>query len=300
MTETKYIWLNGKLIAWKDANTHIMTHTLHYGSGAFEGIRFYETKNGPAIFRLKEHVDRLFATAEMIKMKIPFTKKQIFDAIVLTVKNNKIKSGYIRPICYFGYGLMGLDTSKCTVDVAIACWPWGAYLGDEALKHGIKTKISTDHKRVFGPLNKAKINGNYYNSSLAKFEAKNEGYEECIMLDDRGFIAEATGENLFIIKNSVIITPKEGSILLGITRNSLMTIAKDLGYKVVEKNITKKDLLSADEAFLCGTAAELTPIQSINGKKLKRIDITLKIQKAYFDIVRGENKKYFKWLTVVK
>ncbi len=300
MTKTKYIWLNGKLILWEKATTHVLTHTLHYGSGAFEGIRFYETKNGPAIFRLKEHVDRLFDSAEAIKMKIPFTRKAISDAIVLTIKKNKIKSGYIRPIVYFGYGQMGLDTTNCSVDVAVMCWPWGSYLGDEAMKNGIKVKISSEYKRIFGPLNTAKVTGNYFNSSLAKLEAKREGYEECLMLDDKGLLAEATGENLFIVKNGKILTPEGGSILLGITRNSLIKIARDLGYEVIEKKLTKKDLMSADEAFLCGTAAELTPVQSVDGKKLKRIDIALKIQKAYFEIVRGENKKYMKWLTMVK
>ncbi len=297
--KTEKIWMNGSLINWGSAQTHVLTHTLHYGSGVFEGIRCYHTSHGTAIFRLQEHVDRLFASALAIRMTIPFTKKQIFDAIVETVRVNKLKSGYIRPVCYFGYGQVGLDTSACKVEVAVACWPWGAYLGEEALRNGVKVCISKEFKRYHGRLNTAKINGNYYHSSLAKREANDRGYNECLMLDDLGNVAEATSENLFMIKGKTLITPPKGSILLGITRDSIMTIAKDLKLKVVEKTLKPKDLLSADEVFFTGTAAEVTPINSIDGKKIKRISIALDLQKAYFDIVNGKNKKYMKWLTVV-
>jgi branched-chain amino acid aminotransferase len=297
--ETGKIWMNGKFVPWKDAKVHVLTHTLHYGSGAFEGIRAYKTDKGTAIFRLHEHVDRLFNSASAINMKIPYTKKEIFDAIVQTVKVNKVSSCYIRPICFFGYGQVGLDTTQCNVEVAIICFPFGAYLGEEALKKGIKVTITKNFKRYYGPLNKAKIDGNYYHSSLAKVEGKKLGFDETIMMDDRNFVSEATGENLFIIEDDALITPREGSILLGITRDSVMTLAKDLKLSVREQDITKDDLLNADEAFLTGTAAEVTPINSVDGKKLKRIDIALKLQKLYFDTVMGKNKKYEKWLTVV-
>ena len=298
--ESEKIWMNGKFIPWKEAKVHVLTHTLHYGGGVFEGIRCYQTQKGTAIFRLKEHVDRLFNSASAIKMKIPYSKEQIFNAIIQTVKTNKLKSGYIRPICYFGYGQVGLDTSKCDVDVAVICWPWGAYFSEEMLKKGIKTMISKTTKRYHGLLNKAKINGNYYHSSIAKLEAQENGYDEAIMMDDRNLVSEGTGENLFIIKNGVLITPREGSILIGITRDSIMTLAKEMGIKVVEKDITKENLINADEAFLTGTAAEVTPVNSVDGKRLKKIDISLKLQKAYFDVVTGKNKKYEKWLAFIK
>lgn len=296
--ETEKIWMNGKFVNWNDAKVHVLTHTLHYGSGVFEGIRCYHTDKGTAIFRLQEHVDRLFNSASAIRMKIPFSKEEIFKAIVETVNVNKLKAGYIRPVCYFGYGQIGLDTSKCPVEVAILCIPFGTYLGEENLKRGIKVKI-TSMKRYHGPLNKAKINGNYYHSSLAKREANDAGYDEGIMMDDRGYVAEATGENLFLIKNDVLITPSEGSILMGITRDSVMTLAKEMGMKIVEKNVSKDELYDCDEAALSGTAAEVTPINSVDGRKLKRIDLMLKLQKAYFDVVNGKNEKYMKWLTLV-
>ncbi len=297
--ETEKIWFNGKFVKWKDAKIHVLTHSLHYGSGVFEGIRCYHTEKGPAIFRLKEHVNRLFASGEILNLKIPYSKDEIFKAIVETVKVNKVESCYIRPIVFFGYGEVGLNTKNCKVDVAVICFPFGTYLGEEALKKGVRLCISS-YKRYNGPLNKAKICGNYYHSSLAKVDALDRKYDEAIMMDDRGYVAEATGENLFIIKNGVLITPSPGSILLGITRDSIMTIAKDLGMEVREQNITKEELYNADEAMLTGTAAECTPINSVDSHNLKRIDIALKLQKAYFDVVNGKNKKYEKWLTVVK
>jgi branched-chain amino acid aminotransferase len=298
--KTEKIWFNGNLLNWDDSKIHVLTHTLHYGSGTFEGIRCYHTSKGHAIFRLKEHVDRMFNSAEMIKMKIPYSREEIMKAIIETVKVNKVQSCYIRPIAYFGYGEMGLLTKNCKVDVAIACWPWGTYLGEEALRNGIKMMISKNYKRYHGPLNKAKICGNYYHSSLAKLEALDSGYDEALMMDDQGYVAEATGENLFLIKDGNLITPPAGSILMGITRDSIITLAREMGMKVIEKNIKKEDLYGADEAFLTGTAAECTPINSVDGKKMKRIDVALKLQKAYFDVVNGKNKKYMNWLTVVK
>ena len=297
--KTEKIWLNGRFVEWDHAQTHVLTHTLHYGSGVFEGIRCYKTSHGTAIFRLQEHVDRLFNSATAINMKIPFTKEEVFKAITETVRVNKLESGYIRPVAYFGYGQVGLDTTDCNVDVAIICFPMGAYLGEDAIKNGIKVMVSKQYKRYFGPLNKAKINGNYYHSSLAKVESKKAGYAECIMLDDRNFVSEATGENLFIIQEGAVVTPKEGSILMGITRASVMQIARDLGIEVREQDLTRDDIMNADEAFFTGTAAEVTPINSIDGHKLKRINIASTLQKAYFDIVNGKNEKYMKWLTVV-
>lgn len=298
LQKSSKIWMNGKFVDWDKANTHVLTHTLHYGSGVFEGIRCYNTEKGPAIFRLKEHVERMFNSAKLVNIKIPYSEDEMINAIVETVKINKLNACYIRPIAYFGYGEMGLNTKPCKVDVAIAVWPWGAYLGEKALKEGIRMMISRQ-KRNFGYLNKAKITGNYHHSSIAKAEALDSGYEEALMLDDRGFVAEATGENLFFIKGDNLVTPKEGSILMGITRDSIMAIAKDLGMKVVEKDVTKEELFSADEVFLTGTAAEVTPVKSINDYEFLKPNKSLELQKRYFEIVNGKNKKYEKWLTFV-
>jgi len=296
MKKTDYIWMDGQLLHWDNATTHILTHTLHYGAGVFEGIRCYNTKKGPAIFRLKEHVDRLFNSADLLKIKIPFTKEQIIDGIKETIKLNKLKACYIRPIVYYGYGVMGLNPERAPVNVAIAVWPWGTYLGEEGLKKGIKVKISS-YKRVPGILNQAKICGNYFNSILSKQEALESGFEEAIMFDTDDYLAEGSGENLFIVKNNKILTPKLNSVLKGITRDSVLQIAKDLGYETEEKDITREELLEADEAFFTGTAAEVTPIRRIDEKILgKRGIITEKIQAKFFEIVNGENDEYSNWL----
>lgn len=291
------IWMNGDFVDWDEANIHVLTHTLHYGSGVFEGIRCYNTEKGPAVFRLKEHVDRLFDSANVLNIKIPYTKEEIIKVILETIKINKLTAGYIRPIVYFGYSEIGLNTKNCKIDVAIAVWPWGTYFGEEAVKNGIKTKISSQ-KRNYGYLNKAKITGNYYNSSIAKVDALNTGYDEAIMLDDKGFVAEGTGENLFMIKNNVLITPAEGSILIGITRDSILQIAKNLGIETKEENITEEQLKDADEVFLVGTAVEVIPIKSIDNKELT-IDVSLKLQQVYFDAVNARDEKYSHWLTFV-
>lgn len=301
INKTEKIWLNGRFIDWEKANTHILTHTLHYGAGVFEGIRFYETSRGPAIFRLNEHVDRLFNSAEIIKIKIPFTKEEIMNAIKETVKINKLKSGYIRPIVFYGYGVMGLNPKGAPVDAAIAVWPWGAYLGEDGLKSGIKAMVS-NYVRTTGILNNAKICGSYYVSVLAKLEALNAGYQEAIILDDKENIAEGSGENIFIVKENRLKTPPLGAILPGITRNSVIEIAKELGYKIKEQHFRKNELYSADEVFLTGTAAEITPINEIDGNEIglgRRGPITEKIQKKFFSIVHGNEKNYLKWLSFV-
>ncbi len=298
MEKVEFIWMDGQLLPWNHATTHILTHTLHYGAGVFEGIRCYNTEKGPAVFRLKEHVDRLFNSAEMLKIKILFTKEQISDAIKQTIAENNLDACYIRPIVYYGYGVMGLNPEGSPVNISIAVWPWGTYLGEEGLEKGIKVKIS-EHKRVPGKINQAKICGNYFNSILAKTDALDSGFDEAIMFDTDNFAAEGSGENLFIIKNNKVITPKLNSVLKGITRDAILKIAKDLGYETQEKDITKQELLEADEAFFTGTAAEVTPIRQIDDKVIgegKRGPVTEKIQTKFFDIVNARDENYLDWL----
>jgi len=299
MITTPYIWKNGKFIKWAKAQTHVLTHTLHYGAGVFEGIRFYETKKNIAIFKLKEHVDRLFFSAKAIGMELPYTKQQIQKAIIETVKKNKLKSGYIRPLAYYGYGKMSIATKNIPIDVIIATWGWGSYLGDKAVKVKISpfSRINPE-STVIG----AKIVGHYSNSILASMDARNDGYHEAILLDKDGYIAEGPGENIFMVKNAVIYTPSLGSILPGITRNSVIELAKDLNYKVVEGKITPAELKKADEAFFTGTAAEISPISHINKSKMKfeKGPITLRLKDEFMKIVHGKNKDYKVWLTPVK
>jgi len=301
LEETKYIWMNGKMVAWKDATTHFLTHTLHYGGGVFEGIRAYETDKGPAIFRLEEHIKRLFYSASILGMKIPFTEKEIFDATVKTVKENEVKSCYIRPLAYYGYGKMGIDTTGAKVDIGIAVWPWGAYLGKEGVENGVGIKISPFLRPSSDSMpTNAKVTGNYANSIMAKMDAINTGYADALLLDRDGNIAECSGENMFFVKKGVLITPTTKNCLKGITRESVMEIARDIGMKVVEKTVTKKQMFEMDEAFMTGTAAELTPVASVDKKKIgngKPGPFTKKIQGIYFGAVRGTEKKYVKWLT---
>jgi branched-chain amino acid aminotransferase len=304
LEETKFIWMNGKMVPWKEANVHFLTHTLHYGGGVFEGIRAYETDKGPAIFRLEEHIKRLFFSASVIGMKMPYTEKQLFDATVKTVKDNELKSGYIRPLAYFGYGKMGLATTGATVDVGIAVWPWGAYLGKEGVENGVAIKISPFLRPSSDTMpTNAKVTGNYANSIMAKMDAVNAGYADALLFDRNGNVAECSGENIFFIKKGVLITPTTENCLDGITRKSIMEIAKDLGMKVEERNITKKEMFEMEECFMTGTAAELTPVSSIDKKSIGKGTVgpnTKKIQEIYFGAVRGKEKKYTKWLTFVK
>ncbi len=297
--EVSKIWMNGKLVDWKDAKVHILIHALHYGSGVFEGIRCYNTVNGPAVFRLMEHIERLLNSAKIYKMKIPYSTDELCNAVKDVIKANNLNECYIRPIAYRGYGEMGLNPLNNPVDVSIAVWPWGTYLGEDGLKNGIRTMISSFQRISPNILpSSAKATGQYINSILAKMEAIDAGYDEAIMLDFRGFVSEGPGENLFIVKNGKIYTPPEhASILPGITRDSIITIANDLGYDVNEIDITRGMLYTADEAFFTGTAAELTPIQEIDGRKIKKPwTITRKLQDIFFSTVKGEYKKYDYWL----
>jgi len=294
--------MDGKLVPWGEANVHVLTHTLHYGLGLFEGIRCYKGKGGSAIFRLEEHVDRLFDSAHIFQLEMPFTKKQITDAIIKTVRANKLDECYIRPLVYIGYGQMGIYV-KGPVNVAIAAWPWGAYLGDEGLEKGIKVRVSSyTRHHVNIAMTRAKITGVYYNSQLAKHEAKAAGCDEALLLDPEGYVAEGSGENVFIVRNGVIKTTPLTSILEGITRDSVMTLARDMGMTVVEQRFTRDEVYIADEAFFTGTAAEVTPIRELDGRLIgggKPGPVVKKLQKAFFDVVQGKKAKYKKWLTPV-
>ncbi len=299
MEETEFIWMHGKFVKWTDAKIHILTHSLHYGLGVFEGIRFYETEKCPAIFRLKEHIDRLFYGCESAGIKIPFSKDEIIKATIELIKINKILSGYIRPIVYYGYGKMGLNPSGAPVSIAIACWPWQKYLSEAPIK--VKTsKFIRLHP--YSTKTDLKITGHYANSIFASLDIHSQGYDEALLLDFKGNIAEGPGENIFIVKNNILYTPKLGNILKGITRDSIMKIAKDNKIKVIEKNLKLKDAYSADEALFCGTAAEITPIASIDDKPIKNSfgPITQKLKSIFMDIVKGKNNKYEDWLSFVE
>jgi len=298
MQATKYIWFNGKPVPWAKAKIHVLSHSLHYGTGAFEGIRMYETDNGPAIFQLKSHMERLIFSAGTLGMKLPYSLDELMQAVVDTVRKNKLKSCYIRPIAYFGFGEVRVLPTNCPVEVAIAAWPWGAYLGDEPARITVvKTlRIHPQTLRV-----DAKISGHYVNSMLAGREATNRGFTEALQLDYQGNIAEGPGENFFIVNGKTISTPKLGSILPGITRASVMELARNLGYKVVERTISIKEALAADECFFTGTAAEVTAISSIDNKKMKKANgpTTKRIREEFLKITKGQNPKYKKWLTYV-
>jgi len=299
--EVDKIWFNGKLVDWKDAKIHILTHALHYGSGVFEGIRCYNTDRGPAVFRLKEHMKRLANSAKIYMKEIPYSVDELCKATKDVIKANKLNECYIRPIAYRGYGEMGLNPLQAPVDVAIAVWPWGTYLGEEGLKNGIRAKISSFHRISPNILpSGAKASGQYINSILAKLEALDVGYDEAIMLDHRGFISEGPGENLFMVKDGIIYTPPEhASILAGITRDSVIKIARDLGYQVKERDITRGMLYLAEEVMFTGTAAELTPVREVDARKIgdgKPGPITKKLQDRFFDTVRGKVREYKEWL----
>lgn len=303
IAKTKKIWMDGMFVDWESATVHILTHTLHYGLGVFEGIRCYETREGPAIFRLTEHIDRLYNSAHIFLMDIPYSKEEIKDAIIKTVKINKIKECYIRPLIYIGYGAMGLYTKDNPIKVSITVWPWGAYLGDEGLKNGIRVKTSSFiRNHVNADMTRGKVCGYYVNSQLAKKEAISCGYDEALLLDTEGYVAEGSGENIFILRNQILKTTPLTSILEGITRDSIIEIADNKGIKIVEERFTRDELYIADEAFFTGTAAEVTPIREVDGRTIgsgKPGKITKSLQCLFFDIVRGKNKKYKSWLTKV-
>ena len=297
------IWMDGKLVDWDKANVHILTHTLHYGLGVFEGIRCYSTPKGSAIFRLDEHVDRLFASAHIFNIEIPYSKQDIRQAIITTVRTNKLRECYIRPLVYIGYGAMGLYPKGNPINVAIAAWPWGAYLGDEGLEKGIKVKVSSfTRHHVNSSMARAKVCGHYVNSQIAKKEAIACGYDEALLLDPEGYVSEGSGENIFILRNGRIKTTPLTTILEGITRDSIITIARDQKIPVAEERFTRDEIYIADEAFFTGTAAEVTPIREIDNRKIgigSRGKLTRKLQTIFFDIVKGKNKKYESWLTKI-
>lgn len=293
------IWMDGELVDWDDARIHVLTHSLHYGCGVFEGIRAYETDRGAAVFRLTDHIVRLFASAKIFMIDIPFTVDEIVDAVKTTVRVNALPSCYIRPIVYYGYGEMGLNTLPCPVNVSIAVWPWGAYLGDEGMQHGVKMKISSWQRHGLNAMPPAaKGTGMYINSSMAKVEALKAGYDEAILLSPQGYVSECTGENIFVVRNGTIVTPPvSAGALEGITQHSVMTIARDLGYAVQVGNIARSDLYIAEEAFLTGTAAEVVPIRSVDDRDLGEPGpITRAVQTTYLDTVRGKVDKYKDWL----
>ncbi|WP_438834618.1 branched-chain amino acid transaminase [Campylobacter fetus] len=305
MPEAEHIWFDGKLIKWKDATVHVLTHSLHYGNAVFEGVRAYKTPKGLAIFKLKEHTKRLFESAKACGITIPFSQDEINKAHIDLLKSNTYNSNvYIRPLVFLGYGKMGVSHIGCPVNTAIAAWQWGAYMGDDALENGIKVTISSWIKPApFSMMAKAKASANYFNSQMANYEAQLSGYDEALLLDPQGFIAEGSGECFFIVKNGAIITPPNDTSLESITQKTVIDIAKDLGYEVVRQRITRDEAYTADEAFFTGTAAEVTPISNIDGRIIgseKRGVIATQLQAAYFDVVMGKNAKYEHFVTYIK
>jgi branched-chain amino acid aminotransferase len=307
LTPTDKIWMDGELVPWQDASVHVLNHTMHYGSGVFEGIRAYPTSRGPAVFRLRDHVDRLFASAKILMIDVPYSVEDIMGAIRTLVRVNDLTDGcYIRPLIYLGYGEMGLNPIPCPVNVAIAAWPWGTYLGDEGVANGVSVKISSWRRHDPNAVPTAsKSTGMYLNSSLAKVEALKAGYDEAILLAPDGNVSECTGENIFIVRDGRLLTPptSDAGALDGITQRSVMTIARDLGHEVAHEQIIRTDLYTADEAFLTGTAAEVVPIRSVDDREVgsgKPGPITQKLQQVFFDTVRGEVDQYKDWLDHVE
>ncbi len=298
-----FIWHDGKLVPWRDATTHVLTHSLHYGLAVFEGVRAYKTIHGTAIFKLKEHTDRLFNSAHIYRMPMPWDKATLIEAQKEVVRVNKLESCYLRPIAFYGSEKMGVSPRGAKTHVAIAAWPWGAYLGEEGMEKGIRVKTSSYARHhVNVTMARAKFAATYANSILANMEATENGYDEALLLDVDGFVAEGAGENLFIIKDGVIYEPEIASALIGITRASVITLAKELGYTVVSKRLTRDDVYIADEAFFTGTAAEVTPIRELDNRQIgegRRGPITTKIQSLFFDVVNGKVPAYADWLTPV-
>ncbi len=297
------IWFDGRLVPWREATVHVLTHSLHYGVSVFEGVRAYKTDQGTAIFRLADHTRRLFNSAHIYMMPIPYTQEQINQAHLEVVRANNLAECYIRPIAFFGAEKMGVSPRGATVHVAIAAWPWGAYLGEEGIRNGIRCKISSYQRaHVNSTMPRAKISSTYANSILANLEATQDGYDEAILLNTEGFVAEGAGENLFIVRDGVIYEPEIASALTGITRATVHALAADLGYSIQTRRLTRDDLYLADEAFFTGTAAEVTPIREIDNRRIgdgRRGPVTEKLQAAFFDLVNGRNPKYAHWLTKV-
>lgn len=298
-----WIWQDGELRPWREATTHVLTHTLHYGMGVFEGVRAYKTPRGTAIFRLQEHTDRLFRSAHVNGMTMPFDKQTIYEAQREVVRANKLEECYLRPIAFYGSEAMGINTSKCSVHVAIAAWPWGAYLGPEAIENGIRVKTSSYARHhVNVTMCRAKSVGTYMNSILANQEAHADGYDEALLLDVDGFVAEGSGENIFIVRNGKLYEPELTSALEGITRDAIITLAQEAGIEVIAKRITRDEVYGADEAFFTGTAAEVTPIRELDRRAIgagRRGPITEKLQKMFFECVTGKSEKHRAWNTPV-
>lgn len=295
------IWYDGKLVNWRDATTHVLTHTLHYGMGVFEGVRAYETASGPAIFRLDDHTERLFNSAKILGMKLPFSKEEINEAHKAVVRENALKSCYFRPMAFYGSKKLGVAPPLDDVHVIVAAWPWGAYLGADGIEKGIRVKTSSfTRHHVNVTMCKAKANGNYMNSILANSEAVRDGYEEALLLDVDGYVAEGSGENIFVIRKGKMYTPDLTSCLAGITRDTIFQLAKEIGLEVIEKRITRDEVYIADEAFFTGTAAEVTPIRELDGRTIgegARGPITTRLQAMYFAAVKGETEARESWLT---
>ncbi len=298
-----FIWHDGKLVPWREATTHVLTHTLHYGMGVFEGVRAYKTTKGTAIFRLEEHTERLFNSARIFQMKMPWDKATLMEAQKEVVRANKLESCYIRPIVFYGSEAMGIAAKTLSTHVAVAAWPWGAYLGEEGMTKGIRVKTSSfTRHHVNVNMCRAKSVSTYTNSILSHQEAAHDGYDEALLLDVDGYVAEGSGENIFIVKKGKLYTPDLTSCLEGITRDSIITLAKDLGLEIIEKRITRDEVYCAEEAFFTGTAAEVTPIRELDNRAIGsgvRGPITAKLQAAFFDIVGGKNDKYAHWLAHV-
>jgi branched-chain amino acid aminotransferase len=298
-----FIWQDGQLVPWREATTHVLTHSLHYGLAVFEGVRAYKTVNGTAIFKLKEHTDRLFNSAHIYRMPMPWDKETLMEAQKEVVRVNKLESAYIRPIAFYGSEKMGVSPKGAKTHVAIAAWPWGAYLGEEGMEKGIRVKTSSySRHHVNVNMARAKFSATYANSILANMEATEHGYDEALLLDVDGFVAEGAGENLFIVKDGVIYEPEIASALIGITRATIIALAEELGYKVVSKRLTRDDIYIADEAFFTGTAAEVTPIRELDGRKIgagHRGPITTQLQALFFDVVNGKVPARANWLTPI-
>lgn len=298
------IWLDGEMVPWREAKVHVLTHTLHYGMGVFEGVRAYQTGEGPAIFRLKEHTDRLFNSAKILNMDMPFSKAELNEAQIQAVKQNNLSSAYLRPMCFYGSEGMGLRADNLNTHVMVAAWSWGAYLGEDGINKGIRIKTSSfTRHHVNVTMCKAKANGNYMNSMMALQEALKDGYDEAMLLDVDGFVAEGSGENIFLVRNGVIYTPDLTSALDGITRNTIFILAKECGLDIVEKRITRDEVYIADEVFFTGSAAEVTPIREVDNRTIGnggRGPITEKLQTLYFDVVHGRSQAHKHWLTLCK
>ena len=295
-----FIWMDGEWLDWREAKVHVLTHTLHYGMGAFEGVRAYETEDGPAIFKLEEHTERLFNSTRILGMKIPYEAETLNQAQREVVTKNNLKSAYIRPMCFYGSEGMGLRADNLKVHTMIAAWEWGSYLGEDNMKNGIRIRTSSYVRHPAHPtLSGAKTNGNYINSMMALKEALDHGFDEALMLDIEGCVSEGSGENIFVIKEGVIYTPHLTSALPGITRDTIVTLAKSLGYEIIEKKLSCDDIYNADEAFFTGTAAEVTPIRDLDGNQIgdgTRGPVTEKLQSLYFDCAHGRNADFLHWI----